>query len=443
MKKVRRYVKVLFLIIPFFVLFLLRPASGEKTGGPNIVLIVIDDLRYDHLPFYGYEKNTAPFLKKIASRSVVFDNAFAASSWTAPSTASILTSLYPFQHGVVQGLVATIKSHKTDPKIKLNRIPEKIKTIPEILRENSFRTYGVSQNINIGRKMGFAQGFEMFKRFQCAKKCEKDINDQLIKWAEKIKTEGKYFLYIHYMDPHQPFHMRDPWYQKKEYKRADAISRYDSEINYVDSMIEEMFKLFEWNSNTMLIVTADHGEEFRDHGLMGHGRTLYSEVIKIPLFIYFPEKDRMHKRININVSSIDILPTIRSYLKIEKRELEEGVNLIPLIQKDEEALKSRYLFSYLNRKVNKKKFKREFTVRATIYKNWKYISVNNARRELYNLKTDPEESINLINEYPVISDDMASKFSAFEEHCKKYKRESVNIKLNKKRLDELKIQGYW
>ena len=443
MKKVRRYVKVLFLIIPFFVLFLLRPASGEKTGDPNIVLIVIDDLRYDHLPFYGYEKNTAPFLEKIASRSAVFDNAFATSAWTAPSTASIFTSLYPFQHRVVQGFVETKQLRKTDPKIRLNRIPEKIKTIPEILQENGFRTYAISQNINVSRVMGFSQGFEMFKRIQFNSKNEREINDQLIEWSEKIKTGGKYFLYIHYIDPHKPFSMRAPWYQKKDDIIADTISRYDSEINYVDSMIEEMFKLFEWNSNTMLIVTSDHGEEFWDHDRTGHSRTLYSEVIKVPFLIYFPEKDRMYKRINENISSIDILPTIRSYLKIEKRELEEGVSLMPLIQKEKDVLKSRYLFSHLNRKANKKKFKGEFTVRATIYKNWKYISVNNARRELYNLKTDPEESINLINEYPVISDDMASKFSAFEEHCKKYKRESVNIKLNKKRLEELKIQGYW
>ncbi len=436
-----KYLKVFFLIIPIFVLFFIRPSSGEKTGDPNVVLIVIDTLRQDHLPFYGYEKNTAPFVGTIASRSAVFDNAFATSSWTAPSTASIFTSLYPFQHGVVQSFADRIRVHNIDPKVKFNQIPEKIKTIPEILHENGFRTYAVSQNVHIGRKMGFTQGFEMFKKFQYKGKSGKAINDQLKKWAEKIKTEGKYFLYIHYNDPHNPLNMRDPWYQKKKDKRADDISKYDSEINYVDSLIEEMFKLFEWNSNTLLIVTSDHGDEFWDHDRRGHGRSLYSEVINVPFLIYFPEKDRMHKRINKNVSGIDILPTIRSYLEIEKRELEEGVNLMPVIKDKGEDLKSRYIFSHLYKRA-RRNIKKKSTTRAVMFKNWKYIAVNDSQKELYNLKTDPDESINLYKENLPIADRMASKFAGFEEHSKKYKWESVNIYLDKEKLEEFKALGY-
>ncbi|MCK5504530.1 MAG: sulfatase [Thermodesulfovibrionia bacterium] len=437
--RVRKYVKVFFLIIPFFVLFFLRPASGEKTWYPNVVLIVIDTLRYDHLPFYGYRKDTAPFLTEIAYKSVVFDNAFSASSWTAPSTASIFTSLYPFQHGVVTGYMATKHLQKKIPKIKLNRIPEEIKTIPEILRENGFRTYGVVQNINISEKKGFTRGFEMFKQFSYGKESKGEINDQLRKWAETIKTQGKYFLYIHYNDPHIPYHRRNPWYVKENNKKARIISRYDSEINYVDSMIDEMYRLFEWNRNTLLIVMSDHGEEFWDHGQKGHGKTLYSEVTKIPFFIFFPEKDRMHKRIKKNVSSIDILPTIRSYLKIEDKEFEEGVNLMPLIQKEEDDLKSRYLFSYLLRqfprifspdKIRNKIFIERYIIKATMYKNWKYISTKDGRKQLYNLETDPDESDNVYETYRIIADYMALKLALFEENCKKYKQESENIELD-------------
>ena len=439
MIRVRKYVKVFFLIIPFFVLFFLRPASGEKTWYPNVVLIVIDTLRYDHLPFYGYRKDTAPFLTEIAYKSVVFDNAFSASSWTAPSTASIFTSLYPFQHGVVTGYMATKHLQNKIPKIKLNRIPEEIKTIPEILRENGFRTYGVVQNINISEKKGFTRGFEMFKQFSYGKESKGEINDQLRKWAETIKTQGKYFLYIHYNDPHIPYHRRNPWYVKENNKKARIISRYDSEINYVDSMIDEMYRLFEWNRNTLLIVMSNHGEEFWDHGQKGHGKTLYSEVTKIPFFIFFPEKDRMHKRIKKNVSSIDILPTIRSYLKIEDKEFEEGVNLMPLIQKEEDDLKSRYLFSYLLRqfprifspdKIRNKIFIERYIIKATMYKNWKYISTKDGRKQLYNLETDPDESDNVYETYRIIADYMALKLALFEENCKKYKQESENIELD-------------
>src|SRR4030043_1537017 len=91
-------------------LLLLRKPSPR----PNVVLVVIDTLRADRLPFYGYPKDTAPFLSKLAARGVVFDKAFAASSWTAPATASIFTGLYPFQHGVVMGLFAQKKLIKRD-----------------------------------------------------------------------------------------------------------------------------------------------------------------------------------------------------------------------------------------------------------------------------------------------------------------------------------------
>jgi arylsulfatase A-like enzyme len=449
--KILNYIKYFFLVLGVYVCLSPQTVWGNSSKDPNVVLIVIDTLRYDHLPFYGYTKDTAPFLTEIAYRSVVFDNAFSTSSWTAPSAASIFTSLYPFQHGVVTGYRATKRLKKENPKMKLNRIPEEIKTIPEILRENGFRTYGVAHNININEKEGFTQAFEMFRQFPYGRHSKREINDQLRKWAETIKTQGKYFLYVHYNDPHKYYHGRKPWYRKKNNKKADIISRYDSEISYVDSMINEMYRLFEWNRNTLLIVMSDHGEEFWDHGRQSHGKTLYSEVTKIPFFIFFPEKERMHKRIKKNVSGIDILPTIRSYLKIEEKEFEEGVNLMPLIQKGEDDLKSRYLFSYLLRrnpmifapdKMRSKKFDERHIVKATIFKNWKYIVTNDVSKELYNLEIDPEESDNIHETYRIIADYMASKLAAFEETCKKYKQESLDIELDKEKLEELKGLGY-
>ena len=237
-----------FLITALIIAFSIHQVNCKRKSSnePNVVLIVLDTLRADHLPFYGYKKKTAPFLSEIASRSIIFENAYSASSWTAPATASIFTSLYPFQHGVTTGL----KTSKFF-KIKLNRIPEKIKTITEILKENGYKTYGVADNINICKDEGFTQGFDRFKLLPY--EFETKTNIQLEKWAEEIKAQKKYFLYIHYNDCHLPYHKRSPWYQKKENERDDLISCYDSEINYVDAKIKKMYELFGWDKNTMLI----------------------------------------------------------------------------------------------------------------------------------------------------------------------------------------------
>jgi arylsulfatase A-like enzyme len=129
---------ILITALAVFVVFLFTLQQGcKKSPEPHVVLIVLDTLRADHLPFYGYEKNTAPFLSELASQGIVFENVFAASSWTAPASASILTSLYPFQHGVTTGFLASKYF-----KVELNRIPGKIKTITEVLKENGYKTYG-------------------------------------------------------------------------------------------------------------------------------------------------------------------------------------------------------------------------------------------------------------------------------------------------------------
>ena len=415
------------LSLSFFVV-----ACKQKQIEPNVVLIVVDTLGAVHLPFHGYGKNTAPFLTELSSQNVIFENAFSASSWTAPSTASLLTSLYPFQHGVVMGMAATMRN-----KIELNRIPEKVKTLTEVLKETGYATYGVAENININEKIGFTQGFDKFKRFTYTKF---KMQDQLVEWSDEIKSQKKYFLYIHYNDPHQPYHRRSPWYEKKENPKADLMARYDSEINYVDDKIREMYELFDWKKNTLLVITADHGEEFWEHDSQGHGGTLYSEVIHVPMIMQFPGEDRIQRRITANVTNLDILPTIRNYLGIESSETEEGVDLKTLIQGKGGYDRHRYLFSHLDR-IRKQKGDLKFI--STISGEWKLIyQTGGEGRELYNLKEDPGEKRNAYVEVAGTADLLLSEFLKFEKNCKKFSKKKVEILLDKEKIEELKALGY-
>ena len=143
-------------------LFLLLRQDRSR---PNVVVIVIDTLRADHLPLYGYAHPTTPFLSELARDGIVFDRAYSTSSWTAPATASLFTSLYPFQHGVVTGMVATLRARRLDPTITLNAIPGEATTLPEIMRRAGYRTFGVADNLNICAAEGFDQGFDEFRSY--------------------------------------------------------------------------------------------------------------------------------------------------------------------------------------------------------------------------------------------------------------------------------------
>ena len=404
----------------------------KKEPGPHVVLFVIDTLGAKHLPFHGYEKNTAPFLATLSSQNIMFENAFSTSSWTAPATASILTSLYPFQHGVIMGMAASLEN-----KIELNRIPEEVKTLTEVLKESGYATYCVAENININEKMGFSQGFDKFKRLIYTKF---KIQEQLVEWSDEIKSQKKYFLYIHYNDPHKPYYRRSPWYEKKRNPRADLVSRHDSEINYVDEKIRKMYELFNWDRNTLLVITADHGEEFWEHDSQGHGRTLYSEVIHVPMIIQFPGKDRIQKRMIENVTNLDILPTIRGYLGIESNETEEGMDLMPLIQGNGGYDPQRFLFSHLYRM---RRQNGDLRFISTISGEWKLIyQVEGEAQELYNLKEDPEEQRNAYDENAETGDLLLSEFLKFEQNSNKFSRKKIEIFLDEKKIEELKALGY-
>jgi arylsulfatase A-like enzyme len=410
----------------------------KKRRNYNVVLIVIDTLRADHLPFYGYKggykKNTAPFLNSLSKKSVIFKHAFAASSWTAPATASIFTSLYPFQHGVQMGLLAIKFAQKINPNITINRIPEKIKTITEILKSNGYKTFGISDNLNIGKLEGFTQGFDKFETYGYER--APFITKRLMEWQKDMKKNGKYFLFIQFMDPHAPYHGNKPWYKHDNNFKKDIISRYDSEIRFVDSYIKKLYNEFGWNKNTLLIITADHGEGLWDHGHMDHGKTLYIEEIHVPLIFHYPEIKKK-KIIYPSVSTIDILPTVRDILGIKLSNEEMGKSLVPLIESRKNKLNERYLYSHLWKNI-----RTVVEFKATIHKNWHFIMDPQKNNFLYDMSNDRKERENLYSAHKELTEKLKKKFIEFYINSKKYTRKKVRIKLTKEKLKKLKSLGY-
>lgn len=434
-----RIIPYLLFITLVCLLFFSTDCKKASVDQPNIVIIVIDTLRADHLPFYGYKKNTAPFLNKLAEKSVIFEKTFAPSSLTAPSTASLFTSFYPFQHGVVINIGGILNLKKKYPnfKIKLNKIPAGIPILGEVLKKAGYRNYGVSDNINIGDKMNFDRGFDHFYTYNY--KAAAVINKKVKELSSEILKQKKYFLYIHYMDPHQPLHERKPWYEKKDDKIENIISLYDSEINYVDQKIEELFNLFHWDRNTLLLVTADHGEELWEHGNNGHGYSLYKEVIHVPFMVYYPQGGFFPRKIVDMISLIDLLPTISEFVQIKPGKDIEGISLLPLLKKSIDSIPQRFLYAQVMDHNTKSEI---LVAESTIYGKWHYIKTFSGSIKLYNLKFDFEEKYNQFGNDLGIARQLASRYHHFENQCKKFKQQSFVFTLDKKEMDRLKTLGY-
>ncbi len=433
-KKKNLYFTILILSASLLLSLFSSSCSSQKEKEYNVVLIVIDTLRSDHLSAYGYKRNTSPFIKKVSEEGVLFENAFSASSWTSPATASIFTSLYPFQHKVYMGLLAFLTAKQYDTSVKIDRIPEKIETITEVFKKRGYSTFGIADNLNIGKKQGFDQGFDKLLTFEY--KGADVVNEKLRGWKKDLMKSKKYFLYLHYMDPHAPYHSRKPWYREQKGRVAISKEAYDSEINYVDRYISEAYKEFGWDRNTLLIITADHGEGLWDHGKMAHGNSLYREEIQVPFIIRFP-KGVKPSRITTNVSTIDILPTIRDYMGFSGKTGYSGVSLMKLIKGEAADYKKRFIFSYLFKKIRHK-----VEYKAVIYKDLHYMSYLSDKEELYNFKMDKFEKLNHILKSLKTAKILKFKFEDFKKRSKKYLRRSENYKLNKEKIEKLKSLGY-
>ena len=277
---------IVFFVICFLVSLGCVPCYGSPLDTKsNVVLITIDTLRADHLSCYGYERNTSPNIDRIAEKGVIFKNVYAPSSWTAPSMVSLFTAVYPINHGVTHGVGYEKNVTRSIQEI----FSEELVTLAEILKAHGYTTFGVASNLHLSERFGFARGFDYFKCLPFIP--APPVNKTIYSWEDEIKHSDKFFLWVHYFDPHHFYFARSPWIDdysppeltqklnlpKKPWEELQAfipvlekdpealsnlVALYDSEINFVDSYIGELIKRFEFDKNTLLIITADHGEEF-------------------------------------------------------------------------------------------------------------------------------------------------------------------------------------
>lgn len=321
-----------------------KEAAAKAEQRPNIIFVILDALRRDHVGCYGYARDTTPVLDGLAQKGVVIDQLIATSSWTMPGVASMFTSLQPSFHGAV--------SYKS-------RMRKGLVTLAGQLAAAGYQTAGITSNPAIHSKFGFNQGFGTYDDFTIPLAWDLNlfedfpgegpasaksfatsplVNRLALSWLRKAwNRENPYFLFLLYFDPHAdyvppaPYDREfDPDYTGREdgrnmYARRNSefserdrkhlVARYDGEILYTDWMIGEFLEQARQMGaleNTLIILLADHGEEFWDHGGILHGHTLFEELVRVPCILYWPGVLPAGKRIEAQVSHIDIMPTLLS-----------------------------------------------------------------------------------------------------------------------------------
>lgn len=313
---------------------LLDLPQAEDGGAPNIVLYMIDTLRADHTPMYGYPRNTMPRTAELSKNAIVFDRAYSTAARTRPATASALTGLYPGRHHARLG----------------RGIDFKEETLAESLRANGWSTWAFVANGNVfARGFAFDQGFDLFqsirgKRLDNHARTE-EINEHLFPLIREHADEP-FFLYVHAIDPHTPYdpppafagRFRDPNYSgpidasdthskvlalqvETEADVEQVRALYDEDILYQDAMFAELLDALQDAQvldRTLVIVVADHGDEFHEHGGWEHGNRLFEEQIRIPFLVRLPESESpTGRRVAQPVSLADVSPTILGLYGLE------------------------------------------------------------------------------------------------------------------------------
>lgn len=289
--------------------------EGVETAKKNLVLVLFDSLRHDHVPWSGYWRDTAPRLDELAHRGVIFDQYITQAPWTKPSVASLLTSTYPSTHGAT--------SQKPQ-----SQLPTSLSTLAETLWANGYYTVAVMENPHMGDRSsskGFEQGYEVYHYVggpgTAAERPSLTIS-QAIEALSKRPAEQPFFLTLFLMNPHYPYAPHRERFGDKTAGPSNPgpLNEYDAEIWEADEQVGRLLDYLDSSGQadrTIFVFTSDHGEEMGDHGKRFHGDTLHDCVTRVPMVI--AGIDRVGRFPGL-VREIDVVPTLLDYLAIEVEE---------------------------------------------------------------------------------------------------------------------------
>lgn len=441
----------------------LYPKIFPSHSRPNVLLLVCDTLRADHLGCYGYKRPTSPAIDQFAENALLFENAMSSAPWTRPSMGSLFTSLYPHQHQAFYWEDTLDNSYLT---------------MAEIFRNHNYSTFAIQTNVLLTEYYNFHQGFQYFNEI-INEKAEK-VTTKFNSWVTK-NCKKPFFAYLHFMDVHLPYEAPRDFNKIFEPKKFNSvldgvagayevrilneiglssqekqhfINLYDAEIRYFDhyfgQIINKLKEIGMFN-NTIVILTSDHGEEFWEHNGFEHGHTLYRETTHVPLIIKYSSQ-LPAKRIQPGVELLGLTPMLLDLCRIKNNFELTGQNLI-LNAQGESPKKKEIFFEAIGFGAEKK---------GVIKDGWKLIE-NTGRKdenaldlflemtryimpeyekgyELYDTNSDSQERYNLIDEHPQIAGVLKIFLELFKSESLDSRKSDV--KDFDKKLKDLKSLGY-
>ena len=438
---------------PLFLIGEPRLVGPAVRRQPNVLLCIIETVRRDHLSLYGYGRVTTPFLEHLAAEALVFEEGWAQSSSTRASVASILTGLYPSQHGT---------------RLTLDRLDGSLRTLPEMLREQGYVTAGFFTNELISRPaFNHDQGFDVFTD-EGAGLGEK-VRQDMFAWLD-AEEERPFCAVLHFFDPHEPYvapgrycecfagdyggpltavesliprtlrMMRGLTPADVEYVKA----RYDGELRYADVVVERLVRGLKarglWD-DTLLVITADHGEEFLDHGDWGHGTNLYPEKLRVPLLIKPPGPGTGGRRIAGLASGVDIMPTVLTATGLGVPHELPGIDLLGSAGAVGATRRTQHLAEYYGR------YDWDPVYHALTQGRYQYILSQGpdgtTHEELFDLADDPAARHNLAGEQPAVRDRLGAALRALrQETGERPSGSGAPADLDEDTLRSLKELGY-
>ena len=415
-----------------------------RPGKPrHVILISMDTLRRDHLPVYGYDRQTAPYIAELAASSVVFDNAIAATSNTAPSHASILTGLYPLSHGIPYNWAM---------------LSQDIPTLGEILLGQGFSTAAFVSCVALHSQItGLNKGFEVYRQVGPSPgHCRAaDTFGAAAQWLESVKTGQPVFLFFHVFDPHFPYsaplgQTQTGWASTRigkslplDYPAMRArmlqgfqpdeiqtyVDWYDAEILYADLYVGRLLKILRDKGiydDSLIIFLSDHGETLGERPWMfDHGCRVFEEQIQVPMIIRFPGAWGQGARVGASAHHVDITPTVLDALGLPPPKSMEGVSLLPVIKQPGGGGDRFQITMARSDPERSPDLKDAMAAREPVYsiRNYPHKLLvypgldGSPIMRLHDLEADPGEKRNIAREQPAVAGDLKKRLDIWISHC--------------------------
>lgn len=444
-------------------------ATAAAPERPNLVVIVLDALRADHLGLYGYARDTSPALDAFARDAVVFEQAISQSTFTKASIASLFTGRAPYEHGVYWG-----DRRAAGGGLTSDALAERETTLAEALRTRDYLTAAWVQNSHLRPHMGFAQGFVDYRDQQGD---AERIDRRFLAWLATPARLERFFVYLHYIDLHDPYRPEPPydtvfggpgteaayagidldaWGAYLEGVRSGEIevseerveafrALYDGQIRHLDERVGRVFDELRERGlydDSVIVVTSDHGDAFLEHGFISHSAAPYDELARVPLLIKLPESRHAGRRVERQVRLIDVAPTLLDLADAPRPRRMSGCSLVPLLEgRPDEWANERPECSIAPIEIAE--IEGEPPTLGLRAGGYKYIA-GPAGEELYHLEDDPGEQRNLLDEEEFAAERELAAFRGLAGRIaeQRARAEAGSVELDAQTIRELRGLGY-